>query len=40
VKALPKEWIERQNAAGKPGTKVMREFLTVFEVPQWMPAGY
>jgi TRAP-type C4-dicarboxylate transport system substrate-binding protein len=40
VKALPKEWIERQNAAGKPGAKVMRQFLTVFEIPQWMPAGY
>jgi len=40
VKALPKEWIERQNAAKRPGAKVMREFLTIFEVPHWMPAGY
>lgn len=40
VKALPKDWIERQNAAGRPGTLVMREFLNVFEVPQWMPAGF
>jgi TRAP-type C4-dicarboxylate transport system substrate-binding protein len=40
VKALPKNWIERQNAAGRAGTAVMRDFLTVFEVPQWMPAGY
>jgi TRAP-type C4-dicarboxylate transport system substrate-binding protein len=40
VKALPKEWIERQIAAKRPGAKVMRDFLTAFEVPQWMPAGY
>jgi TRAP-type C4-dicarboxylate transport system substrate-binding protein len=40
VKSLPKEWIERQNTAGRPGTKVMREFLTAFEVPDWMPDGY
>jgi TRAP-type C4-dicarboxylate transport system substrate-binding protein len=40
VKALPKNWIERQNAAGRPGTVVMRKFLEVLEVPQWMPTGY
>ena len=40
VKALPKNWIERQNAAKRSGAKVMREFLTVFELPQYMPVGY
>ncbi len=40
VKALPKNWIDRQNAAGRPGVRVMRTFLEVFEVPQWMPPGY
>lgn len=40
VKALIKNWIEEQNKAGRPGTEVMRDFLKIFEVPQWMPAGY
>ena len=40
VKALPKNWIERQNAAGRAGTAVMRDFFAIFEVPQWMPPGY
>ncbi len=40
VKALIKNWIEEQNRAGRPGTEVMKTFLNIFEVPQWMPAGY
>ena len=40
VKGLMKDWIEEQNKAGRPGTEVMKTFLKVFEIPQWMPAGY
>lgn len=40
VKNIIKNWIEEQNSAGRPGTKVMRALLNAFEVPQWMPEGY
>jgi TRAP-type C4-dicarboxylate transport system substrate-binding protein len=40
VKALIKGWIDQQNAAGRPGTEVMRTFLDNFGITQWMPPGY
>jgi len=40
VKGLMKNWIDEQNKAGRPGTEVMRTFLKIFEVPNWMPPGY
>jgi len=40
VKGLIKAWIDQQNAAGRPGTEVMRTFLDNFGISKWMPPGY
>jgi TRAP-type C4-dicarboxylate transport system substrate-binding protein len=40
VKAMIKNWLDRQKAAGRPGSEVMKTFLQTFGVPQWMPPGY
>ena len=37
VKSLSKAWIEQQNAARRAGTEVIRTFLDVFGIPEWMP---
>ena len=34
VQALIKSWMDEQNAAGRPGTKVMETLLDTFEVPR------
>jgi TRAP-type C4-dicarboxylate transport system substrate-binding protein len=39
-RAMIKNWLDRQKAAGRPRAEVMRTFFQVFEVPQWMPPGY
>jgi hypothetical protein len=31
---VQKDWIEEQNKAGRPGTKIMESFIKIFEVPQ------
>ncbi len=42
VKILFKNWIDEQNAAGRPGTVVARTFLETFEfeMSRFMPPGY
>ena len=40
VKALIKGWIDQQNAAGRPGSEVMKTFLDTFGISKWMPPGY
>ncbi len=40
VKILLKDWIDEQNAAGRPGTVVARTFLETFEMSRLMPPGY
>jgi TRAP-type C4-dicarboxylate transport system substrate-binding protein len=40
VKALVPNWIDEQNKAGRPGSEVMKTFMKVFDIPEWMPPGY
>jgi TRAP-type C4-dicarboxylate transport system substrate-binding protein len=40
VKNILKEWLDEQNAAGRPGKEVLRTTLEIFEVPELMPQGY